>query len=87
MSRSHISSNRNPRKGFPTSPDSLGKRIRAARLAKGLLQSELAHMLGVSKYYLTQWEADRGTPNEAQLMELSRFLDIPTSVCEQEPNG
>lgn len=39
-----------------------GARFRAARLAKGLTQDELADLLGITKSAVSAWENDRETP-------------------------
>jgi DNA-binding XRE family transcriptional regulator len=46
---------------------SLGQRIRAYRLMKGITQKELAHQLGVDPTTLGRWERDKDSPRKKLL--------------------
>jgi len=75
-SRSHIPTNRKPKKPFPATVKTLGDQIYAARFEKGLDHSEVAQALGISTGLLSLWEKDRATPNQAQMKQLSRLLAL-----------
>ena len=54
--------------------EEIGRRIRAARLAKGLMLGELADLVGISKGYMSQLET--GTPGANPTLEvLKRIAD------------
>lgn len=56
--------------------DSVGGRVQAARLAKGLTQEKLAELVGVSKGAVSQWEAGDIKSLKAQnLMRLSEVTE------------
>ena len=55
--------------------DTLGKRLRAARLAKGLTQDEMADELELTKSTVSAWENDRIAPSIDKLPRLRRRLD------------
>ena len=48
--------------------------IRQKRLEKGLKQKELAHLLGVTKNKIYEWENGRGFPNNKLLEKLCEIL-------------
>jgi ribosome-binding protein aMBF1 (putative translation factor) len=75
-SRSHIQTNRRPRKRFPESIKTLGDRIRVARLEKGLIQKELAKKLGIPTRHVIRWEQDKREPTQAQRKQLADILAI-----------
>ena len=49
-----------------------GRRLRAARKARGLTQSEAARQLGVTKAALSAWEVGRNLPDALMLGKLGR---------------
>jgi transcriptional regulator with XRE-family HTH domain len=52
-------------------------RIRSARLASGLSQSELAAAIGVSRSAVAQWEREPGSlPSTARYVELAGALGV-----------
>lgn len=51
-------------------------RLKAARLARGMTQEQLAHEVGVSSPAVSQWERDGSEPNFGSLRALSEVLDI-----------
>lgn len=54
--------------------DTVGGRIQAARLTKGLTQDQLAARIGVSKGAVSQWEA--GGIKNLTAMNLLRFCEV-----------
>ena len=59
---------------------SLGGRVRAARLAKSLSLRELARRLGKAPSYLNDIEYDRRVPSEAVVRQLCEELDLDVDV-------
>ena len=58
----------------------LGSRIREARERKGLLQSELAALVGVkSSGIISNWEKDVNKPDSDKLVRLCKALDVSAS--------
>jgi XRE family aerobic/anaerobic benzoate catabolism transcriptional regulator len=55
----------------------LGRRLRAARLERGLSLAELAEQAEVSRRYLTDAEAGRANPSALVLVRLSAALALP----------
>jgi transcriptional regulator with XRE-family HTH domain len=56
--------------------DSFGKRLQAARKAKGLTQQELADKAGVGGFpRISTWENDRALPDLDNVIKLLRALD------------
>jgi len=62
-----------------------GRRIRAARVEKGLTQAALAGRLGVSASYLNLLEHDRRSLSAALLLRLAQALDL--DVRSLDPRG
>ncbi len=59
---------------------SLGERIRTARDAKGLKQSELAALIEVkSAGVISNWEKDINKPDAEKIIKLCEVLDISAS--------
>lgn len=56
--------------------ETFGSRLKAARLARGMTQEQLAYEIGVSSPAVSQWERDGSEPNFATLRALSKVLDI-----------
>ncbi len=56
---------------------SAGARIKAARLLKGLSQTELAERLGVSQPAVAHWESGAHAPRYALLPRIAAMLEIP----------
>jgi transcriptional regulator with XRE-family HTH domain len=52
-------------------PQDLGRRLRIARDAAGLTQSQVAAALGFSGHTIANWEAERTTPSLADVAALS----------------
>lgn len=88
---------RNPRSKGPARPTpreptvetarTLGERIRALYLAKGLNRSQLQRALGVAYTTILAWEEDRYVPDRDNLRALSVVVGVPESVIlgEDEP--
>ena len=55
----------------------VGKRIRNARIAKNLTQTEVADAMGVSYQAVSNWERGNSMPDIAKLPELCKLLDVP----------
>lgn len=56
--------------------ETFGSRLKAARLARGMTQEQLAYEIGVSSPAVSQWERDGSEPNFATLRALSKVLDV-----------
>ncbi len=59
---------------MPESLRSIGCHIRAARIKRGLMQKELAELLGVTKFTIWNWEAKRSSPPTHQCAKVIEFL-------------
>jgi len=57
---------------------SIGETIKIYRREKGLTQSELAELIGVSMQAVSKWETNVGMPDISQIVPLSRVLEIST---------
>lgn len=58
----------------------LGQRLKAARTQKGLLQSQLAEMIGVkSGAVISNWEKDIAKPDAEKIVRLCSTLGIAAS--------
>lgn len=55
----------------------LGEKIRKARINKGLTQSRLAQILGISNSTLNKYENNTLRPNVYILEKIAKVLDIP----------
>lgn len=62
------------------SVDSIGERIRQARLAKGFSQTELGTKVGLSKRMVIYYEVQGGNPSSTLLVRLAETLDVPLAV-------
>nr|WP_302597951.1 helix-turn-helix transcriptional regulator [uncultured Cellulosilyticum sp.] len=54
----------------------LGKKIKAAREAKGLSQKDIARLLGVSDAFISQLENGKKKASVDNVIKLSKVLDI-----------
>ncbi len=70
----------------PESPGTLGGRLRSARLARGLTQSELADSR-FSKQYVSQLERDRLRPSDETLQWLAERLGVDASYLSTGIDG
>jgi transcriptional regulator with XRE-family HTH domain len=54
----------------------VGARIRAARLAQGMTQADLAKAVGVSRSAVAQWETERSGQVRANLTRIASVLHV-----------
>jgi len=59
------------------SSSGVGSRIRKARIARGITQSELAEAVGVSRSAVAQWETERAGQVTGNLARIADALDVP----------
>lgn len=85
-SRRHIAPNRMARKSFPTTIKTLGDRIQAARVEKGLRKRELAQTLRTATSLVNAWETDLETPSEVQWRRLVKILALNGDLLKRRPN-
>lgn len=66
--------------------ESIGKRIRIARLSSGLTQSQLASKIGCNVNTVSRWEHDKFAPSSEDIIALSKILgeDFTKEKCIQE---
>ena len=57
----------------------LGQRLQFRRIKKGLLESQLAHILGVATRVIKDWESDTRLPSNAVLSILDDLLGLMES--------
>ncbi|KAA9105018.1 helix-turn-helix domain-containing protein [Microbacterium rhizomatis] len=55
----------------------LGARVRVARVASGMKQSELAAECGVSRAAIGQWEAGLTEPSASKMFAIARATNQP----------
>jgi transcriptional regulator with XRE-family HTH domain len=55
----------------------VGSRIRAARLARGMTQQDLATLVGVTRSAVAQWETERAGQLRGHLARISAALGVP----------
>lgn len=55
----------------------LAKNIKAERIRKGLSQSQLAELIGISKRSISQIEQSRQIPSAFKVFDIANALDIP----------
>lgn len=65
-----------PRKSSVKQGESIGDRIRKARLTKGLTQTELGKRVGLSQGMVTYYEVRGVSPSPELLLKLARVLDV-----------
>ena len=63
-----------------------GERIAASRENKGMNQSELARMLGVSPQSVQAWEANKNIPRQQRLKAIAEALSVTASYLMGESN-
>jgi transcriptional regulator with XRE-family HTH domain len=56
--------------------ESVGARIRAARLARGMTQADLAGEVGVSRSAVAQWETERSGQVRGNLTKIASVLAV-----------
>ena len=60
-----------------TSPPSKQSQLQVLRLSRGISQSALATIVGVSTRAVKYWEHGQRTPNSASLLALALYFDVP----------
>jgi transcriptional regulator with XRE-family HTH domain len=60
--------------------ESLGDRLRRFRKAKGLTQTELGEIVGISQRLMTYYETQGGKPSADLLARFAEALDVSTDV-------
>lgn len=53
-------------------------RIKQLRQARGITQTELAHIMSVTRSSVNAWEMGISVPTAPKLVELSMFFDVST---------
>lgn len=64
-------------KYIATSPPNRQNHLQVLRLSRGLSQSALAAIVGVSTRTVKYWEHGQRTPNATSLLALAHYFDIP----------
>ena len=54
---------------------SIGERITTLRKSQNISQSQLAHMMDVSRQAVSKWETDQASPDTIHLIKLADALD------------
>lgn len=63
-----------PPDGYPENPETLGARLRQARMDRGLRQKEVAEELGVHPDTVKNWENGRSEPTLKAVPKVLEFL-------------
>ena len=61
---------------YPKNPQTLGEKIRKARMDRGLLIRELASQLGVTEDTVINWEVRDIKPREDDIERIKDFIGI-----------
>lgn len=69
------------------SAETLGERIRRFRKVKGLTQTELGEIVGVSQRLMTYYETQGGHPSADLLARFAEALDVSTDVLLGRTNA
>ncbi len=64
--------------GYATEMDTIGSRLRYARLQAGLSQQAVADHFGIARVSVTQWEGDTTRPDSDKLPELASMFRSQT---------
>lgn len=62
----------------------VGEKIKAARLKKGLSQRQMAEQIGVSQPAYLEWEHGDSVPNWARMKAIARVLEISLDELARE---
>ena len=65
---------------YPKQLESLGDHIRARRLDLGLLQKDVAEIIGVTTDTITNWEKGRNRPMHWHYLRINKFLSYFPSI-------
>jgi DNA-binding transcriptional regulator YiaG len=57
-------------------PDTIGDRIRKARMGECMTQRELGERIHVSESTVAFWETNRRTPTEAYLLDIAKICQV-----------
>ncbi len=68
--------------GYPEHPLTIGEHIRKVRMDKGLLQEDVAALVGTTTDSITNWENGRGTPQIQYNAKIIAFLGYNPFVTE-----
>ncbi len=72
---------------MPPTPDTFGSRVRRAREAAGLSQTDLAELCGFSRQRIWQFENDQqGTPYPHTVAKLANALSVDASELDPRAN-
>lgn len=55
-----------------------GERLKELRTEKGLLQKDLAKILGTTNSSVCDWETDRAQPDMEMLVKLADYFEVTT---------
>lgn len=73
---------------MPRTPDTFGARVKAARLAAGLSQTDLAELCGFSRQRIWQFENNtQGTPYPHTVQKLAQALDVKPGELDERLSG
>ena len=61
---------------YPKNPETLGEKIRKARMDKGLEIKELADIIGVTEDTVINWEIRGMLPRKRYLEAIKSFLEV-----------
>lgn len=64
-----------------------GLRIKAARIAAGLRQEDLAEILGIEQSQVSRWERGQNAPRDDLRQELARVLGVDPDSIFSYTNG
>ena len=70
---------------YPKELKSLGNHIRARRIDLGLLQSQVAELIGVHPMAITNWEGNASRPPVQYIPAIIRFLGYDPLTSEAAP--
>ncbi len=71
--------------GSPIPENSMGSRIRNARIASGLTQKKLAELIGSATGTIQQYELNLRTPRKTQLEKIVKETGFPVSFFQATP--
>ena len=65
--------------GYPVSPKTIGEHIRKKRMDCRLMQSDVAHIIGVSEGSIWSWENGMTEPSKKNLKIINNFISAYSS--------
>ena len=69
---------------YPEGRETLGDHIRAVRMERGMLQREVAQVIGVRRGTINKWECNRGEP---RAVDVPRIIELLGYEPWPEPNS